>query len=76
MNQRRQALQICANIRHSLDSGLLYNQLLGLSEVIGKAQNRPPEGESDLTIDDGLWHRLKEFRDEMSGALRDLESLR
>lgn len=76
MSQKTEAIGLCDVIRGRIDPYTVNRLLLDLLDVINCSQNRPPYGGSDMSIDENLWNRLRDFQAKMSSALRALESLK
>ena len=76
LSQRRRALKAVADIIHVLEVSqiLPYRALLRI--VIDEAQNGPPDGESDGSIDEALWNKLKRVEKamyELTGAVNAMK---
>lgn len=71
---KKLALRMVSDIRDSLDIGFLHGRNIDLNDVVERAQNGPPDGGDDGTIDEALWYRLRGLSDQLTGLLNVLRS--
>jgi hypothetical protein len=74
MTQREQAMRIIGTIRNIYVDGL-DSQIEKLHELVRKAQNGPPDGEADGSLDDENWTRLRDVCNALLKAGAGLDDL-
>ncbi len=71
--QKERAEWIISERRYAAGTVLKRNE--NLKEVLGRAQNDPPHGESDRTIDPAEFTRLREVENAVARLRRALENV-
>lgn len=74
--QNEQAAAAVAKMNHAIDSVVapMRSALRELRDVLDRAQNGPPDGEADGSIDDPTWTRLRDYANAVDAALQGFEA--
>lgn len=74
--QRELAAAALGKIVEAMSSfvGPTRSALSELRDVLDRAQNGPPEGEADGTIDEPMWTRLRDYARSVDAALHGFEA--
>lgn len=73
MSQLTQALEVIKDI--SQVKARLIKDRAELNEILGRSQNRPPDGGSDGSIQESTWYRLRTIRDNIDGLTDAIDKL-
>ena len=73
MTQLEQAKQAAERLLKNIEDTAAMRDL---EDALEAAQNPPPEGDADGSIDAGTWNYLRGFRDELAEVRSTVEWLR
>lgn len=78
MTQKQQAMEIIDEKLKVVELARLISgvDLAALDTLVGVAQNAPPEGESDGSIDEALWYELRDLVNVLMTTRRQLALFR
>lgn len=76
MTQREEAAAIVAEIVDRVGSVMvpLVDASRRLDDVLGRAQNGPPDGEADGSLTPEQWTTLRDFAEQTRGAINAIRS--
>ena len=74
--QRERAADAVGKMNSAIESAVapMRGALAELRDVLERAQNRPPAGEADGTIDEPLWLRLRDYANAVDSVLQGFEA--